>query len=187
MNERKAGSAPDRELVRAGARALLVTAFVVYLALLAWIVLWKLQAPYLGSGALREIKIVPYLPAGGDGGSGPLEVVVNVILFIPVGAFLGLLAPSWRWWMHALVLAGASLVLESTQYVMAIGSSDITDVIDNTLGGVVGLGILALLRRGSTARAETGMRRALVIVTTIFALAVVAFLLSPLRFHDPHV
>lgn len=36
-------------------------------------------------------------------------------------------------------VSGLSLVFEVTQYIFAIGASDITDVIDNTLGAVIGI------------------------------------------------
>ncbi len=172
---------------RAPRRGLLVAAFVVYLVLLAWIILWKLQVPYVGGGALREIKLVPYIPADGDGGSNPLEVAVNAFLFIPFGVFMGVLARSWRWWQHLAVFVGASIVLEVVQYVAAIGSSDITDVIDNALGGMIGLGLLALARRRSEERADARIGRVLVIGTGVFLLIVGLFVLSPLQFHARRV
>lgn len=159
-------------------------AFAVYLVLLAWIILWKLQVPYIGSGDLRTIKLVPYIAFGGDGASRPMEVAVNIILFIPFGAFLGVLAPSRRWWKHLAVLAGASLVFEITQYILAIGSSDTTDVIDNSLGGMIGFVLVVVARRRRGGDADRGARRILVIVTAFFALAVVLFLLSPIQFHS---
>ena len=123
--------------------------FAVYLVLLAWIVLWKLETPYVGAAALlpRPFKLIPFLPSAEAGGSAPLEVVANILLFVPFGLYLGLLAPSWRTWKLAGVFAGASLALEITQHVLSTGSFDITDVIVNTVGGLAGLGLLALVRR----------------------------------------
>ena len=88
------------KLIRDGGHVLLVVLFVVYLVLLAWIVLWKLEAPYVGAAALlpRPIKLIPFLPSAEAGGSAPLEVVANILLFVPFGLYLGLLAPSWQWW-----------------------------------------------------------------------------------------
>jgi glycopeptide antibiotics resistance protein len=165
-------------------RRVTIVAFVVYLALLSWIILWKLQPPYVGSGALRGIKLVPYLGAGGDGGSALLEILFNAILFIPFGVFLGLLARSWRWWMCLVVLVGTSVVFEMTQFVLAIGHSDITDVINNTLGGLIGLGLLGLARRRSKERADAVVATVLLIATCILLLAAGLFVLSPIQFHD---
>lgn len=160
-------------------RALLVVLFVLYLALLVWVVLWKLEAPYLGGGALRRIKLVPFLPSDEDGASAPGEVLANVLLFVPFGVYLRLLAPSWPWWRIAGAAAGASLILETAQYVMAVGSFDVTDLIVNTAGGAVGIALLALLHRSLP-----GGRAAVMICVVGTALALsacVLFAASPLH------
>ena len=88
-------SLQEQKLSREDGRALLVMLFVIYLALLTWIVLWKLQIPYLGWRGMRHIKLVPFPPTARAGASEPLEVAVNVLLFVPFGLYLTLLAPSW--------------------------------------------------------------------------------------------
>ena len=120
----------------------LVALFGVYLVLLVWLVLWKLQMPYVGEGALRHIKLVPFAPTAEDGASEPLEVLANVALFVPFGFYLGLIAPSWPSWKLAGVVAGTSLLLEVTQWVLSVGSCDITDLVVNTAGGLAGFGLL---------------------------------------------
>ena len=64
--------------------------FGIFVILLAWIALWKLEVPYVGSGSLRDIKLVPFAPSGGAGGSAPVEVAINLVLFVPFGVYLGL-------------------------------------------------------------------------------------------------
>lgn len=162
-----------------GGRVLLVVLFVVYLVLLAWIVLWKLEVPSVG--ALRQIKLVPFAPSAGAGASSPFEVVANVVLFVPFGLYIGLLAPSWPWWKVAGAVAGASLVLEVAQYGLALGSSDVTDVLVNTAGGLTGIGLLALARRRLRARTTTVMTRVCSIGTLLALLASGIFFASPLR------
>ncbi|WP_345764787.1 VanZ family protein [Diaminobutyricibacter sp. McL0608] len=159
--------------------------FVGYLVLLVWIVLWKLGVPYIGGGALREIKLIPFVAADGFGTSNPLEVLVNVVLFVPFGAYLGVLRPSWRWWKTAGVIAVSSLLLEVTQYVLAIGSSDISDVISNTAGGLAGLGLLALARRRLQARTGALLLRWLTLGTVVAMLATAILVASPLRYAPP--
>ena len=113
---------------------ILVALFAVYLVLLAWAVVWKLDVPYVGEAALlpRPIKLIPFVPSAEAGGSAPLEVVANFLLFVPFGVYLGLLAPTWPWWRWTGVLVGASFVLETTQHVLSTGSFDTTDVIVNS-------------------------------------------------------
>ena len=135
--------------LRQRGHVLLVVLFVVYLVLLAWTVVWKLDVPYVGAAALlpRPIKLIPFVPSAEAGASAPLEIVANIVLFVPFGLYLGLLAPTWQWWKSAGVFVGASLVLETTQHLLSTGSFDTTDVIVNTAGGLAGVGLLALARR----------------------------------------
>lgn len=63
-------STPENEPCRDGGRVLVVL-FLVYLALLTWIVLWKLEAPYVGGGGMRQVKFAPFAPSAGAGASTP--------------------------------------------------------------------------------------------------------------------
>ncbi len=158
-------------------RTALVTLFVVYLVILVWTVLWKLEVPWTGGDTM--VKLVPFVAAGGAGASAPVEVVANPVLFIPLGIYLGLLAPRWPWWAAAGTIAGASVALEVTQYVLAVGRSDTTDVIVNTLGGIVGLGLPALARHTLAARTATVMTQICSIATVLALLGGGLYLASP--------
>ena len=128
---------------------------------------------------------MPFVRTAEAGPSAPVEVVVNLALFVPFGVYLGLLAPSWAWWKAAGTIAEASLVLEATQYILGIGSSDVTDVVVNTAGGLAGLGLLALARRKLQARTAAVMTRVCAIGTVLAVLAVGIFVASPLRYLPP--
>jgi glycopeptide antibiotics resistance protein len=175
----------EREPPRGGGRVLLFLLFALYLVLLAWIVVWKLEVPHIGGGALRQIKLVPFGPSSCDGASELTEVVANVLFFLPFGLYLGLLAPTWPWWKTAGTLVGASLALEIAQYVLAVGSSDVTDLMTNTAGGLAGLGMLVLARRTLGARAVAAMTRVCWIVTVLALLATAIVVVSPLSFAPP--
>ncbi|WP_159601073.1 VanZ family protein [Agromyces humi] len=170
---------------RARSGILLPVLFAVYLALLTWIVIWKLEIPFVGTGDLRQLKLVPFAPSACDGASAPSEVVVNVLLFVPFGVYLGLLAPAWSWWRSAAALAGASLAMEVVQYVLAVGSSDVTDLVTNTAGGLAGLGVLALARRKLGPRASAVMSRICAVLTVLALLAAAIVVVSPLSFSPP--
>jgi len=159
------------------ARSHLAALFVVYLALLGWTVLWKLDVPWVGGE--RMVKLVPFVATGGAGASAPLEVVVNLLLFIPFGLYLGLLAPARPWWAHLGVVAGVSLALEVAQYVLAVGRSDSTDVVVNTAGGLVGLGLAAVARHASGAGAARAMTRACSVATAVALVVAGLYQASP--------
>lgn len=165
-------------------RVLLAWLFAVYLVLLAWIVLWKLELPWIGEAALvpRPVKLIPFIATAEAGASAPIEVVINFLLFIPFGLYLGLLAPSWRWWKTMGVFVGASVVLEAIQHLLSIGSFDITDVIVNAAGGLAGLGLFTLIRRRLQARTAQVMTRGFLIGTVIAVVAIAIFIASPLHY-----
>jgi glycopeptide antibiotics resistance protein len=167
-------------------RPWLVALFGVYLVLLVWLVLWKLDVPWVGSGARRTVKLVPFVRTAANGPSKPSEVLGNVLVFVPFGVYLGLLgarAPWWRTWTRAVGLAALTSVgLEVAQYVLAVGSSDVSDVLANTAGALAGLVLLAVVRlvlRGWTATALTGL---LAVGTVVALLATAAFVASPVRY-----
>ncbi|HET7820601.1 MAG TPA: VanZ family protein [Ornithinibacter sp.] len=162
---------------RAPAGGRLATLFVVYLVLLVWTVLWKLEVPWVGGD--RMVKVVPFVATDGAGASAPLEVVVNLLLFVPFGLYLGLLVPGRPWWALAGAVAGSSLALEVGQYLLAVGRSDATDVVVNTGGGLVGLGLAAAARHRAGAGAARAMTRACAVATALTLVVAGLYLVSP--------
>lgn len=71
------------------------------------------------------------------GDLGVLDVLLNIALFVPLGAGLALLGNSWR---RAMLLgAGLSLAIEVSQYFAIAGrDASLSDLITNTLGTAVG-------------------------------------------------
>jgi glycopeptide antibiotics resistance protein len=150
----------------------------------AWLILWKLEVPWVGEAALlpRPLKLIPFLPSGDAGASQPLEVLANVALFLPFGVYLALLAPAWHWWSSTIIFAAASAILETAQHLMSTGSFDTSDILANTAGGLVGLGILALIRRRLGDRTESVMTRLLLVLSVAAWIAITLFVISPLHY-----
>src|SRR5699024_7728970 len=61
------------------------------------------------------------------------------------GIYLSMLKPNWSFLKKIAPIASVSLLFEVLQFVFAIGASDITDFIGNTLGGMVGIGVYFIL------------------------------------------
>lgn len=120
--------------------------FAVYLVILVWVILFKLQ---LSVGELdynRSINLIPFYYSNSVGTQFHLkEVLENVFIFAPYGIYLCMLKSEPRFWQKATLILISSLVLETAQYILAVGSSDITDMITNTLGGILGIGIYYLI------------------------------------------
>lgn len=58
-----------------------------------------------------------------------------------------MLMPKVKLYAKIMMIAGTSFLLETTQYVLAIGRSDITDVLTNTAGGLLGLIVYLMVAR----------------------------------------
>ncbi|MFN8623503.1 MAG: VanZ family protein [Chloroflexota bacterium] len=67
------------------------------------------------------------------------NLVANLLLFLPFGFALGLRFPTARWWRPLLVVVALSVSIELVQLLAGMGrSADVTDVLTNTLGGLLG-------------------------------------------------
>lgn len=156
--------------------------FVAYLVLLTWLVLWKLEVPFVGDGSERQVKLVPFVATARAGASAPVEVLANILLFVPFGGYLRLLAPSTRWWRLAAVVAGTSVLFEVGQYLLAVGRSDLSDVVANTAGGVLGLGLVGLVRLRLRDGTRPVMTRVCAGLTVVSVVAVGLFVASPFHY-----
>lgn len=121
---------------------------VIYLIVLTWLILLKGSVSLPAFGQFRSINLIPFgasLIVNGKLDLG--EIWMNILAFIPLGLYTGLLHPRWPVGAWCLTGLEVSLLFEIIQYILGIGATDITDVITNTTGGV--LGVLLLLLRSS--------------------------------------
>ncbi|MFE6735441.1 VanZ family protein [Microbacterium sp. NPDC057650] len=165
-------------------RGILLGAFAVYLVLLVWVVLWKLEVPWIGeaAGLGRPVKLIPFVASGDAGANSPAEMTINLVLFVPFGLFLGAIAPRWSWWRAGLAALGASLVLEAVQHLISTGSFDTTDLIVNTAGALLGWVVYLLVRRAAGPRTPVIMSRVCITMSALALVAVTAFVVSPFHY-----
>lgn len=70
----------------------------------------------------------------------------NIVMFLPIGFFVGLLMDKPRWWKSTLATFALSLFIEIFQLFISRGT-DVDDLILNTLGGLWGHWCFLLLNR----------------------------------------
>ena len=136
-------------------------------------------------GSERSFNFVPFASISHylfSGSSGVRRfafgnVAGNVLLFIPLGAYVSALTKSTVA-RTMLVVASASVAVEILQGVFALGASDIDDVILNCLGGFIGAQLVLLLR---VILRDRGRVRAAVVVPSVVALPVLCYLLFVIR------
>ena len=105
--------------------------------ILAWLILFKFSIHFASvlHYDKRSLNFVPFSNASGSSG----ESVDNVLVFIPFGLLLSVNFKQMSFLRKLLMVLIASIAAETIQYVFAIGATDITDVITNTLGGLMGI------------------------------------------------
>ena len=117
--------------------------FIIYLITICWILLFKLGVRFSYMGK-RSVNLVPF--------NEPLilngENILNVLIFIPLGIYAGILFERWIFGKKVLFCLLCSLLVEVLQYILRVGAFDVTDIITNTLGGLTGLILFMVIGKG---------------------------------------
>lgn len=126
---------------------LTVVLFATYMLLLIGVIIFKLPfySPKLADG-IQVINLIPFQGSYDESGVLLLrEIIYNIIIYMPLGIYICMLKGEWPSIKKVLSIIGLSLVFEAIQFIFAMGRSDITDVLGNTLGGIIGIAAYMLL------------------------------------------
>jgi len=121
--------------------------FIIYLIVLSWILLFKLgvRFSYMGN---RRVNLIPFSePLILNGKIDVGEIILNVVIFVPLGIYAGILFEKWIFGKKLFFFFLVSLIVEGLQFILAVGAFDITDIITNTLGGIIGLMIFEAIEK----------------------------------------
>ncbi|MBO7658585.1 MAG: VanZ family protein [Clostridia bacterium] len=159
-------------------KTFLIILLAVYSAALTWIILFKMAVRLddVGFGTVRAWNLIPFRYSE-ETSFHLTEVLENVIALVPLGVYLGMLKTGA--WKAILIGAAASVTLEVLQFALGIGAADITDVITNTAGTAIGVGIYLLLTRVFKNREK--LDKTLVIVcgaATVVMIVLIALLIA---------
>lgn len=121
--------------------------FIIYLIALFWILLFKLgvRFSYMEN---RSVNLIPFnelLTSNGKIDIG--EIILNVVIFVPLGIYAGVLFKGWAFANKLFFFFLTSLMFETLQFILRIGAFDITDVITNISGGIIGLLIFIAIEK----------------------------------------
>lgn len=124
--------------------------FTIYLIALYWILLLKLGVRF-SYMATRRANVIPFnepfLLTG--------ENILNVVIFVPLGIYTGILFGRWMLGKKLLFFLLLSVVVEGLQYLLRLGAFDVTDVITNTTGGIIGLVIFKAIEKAFNNHGKT--------------------------------
>jgi glycopeptide antibiotics resistance protein len=102
--------------------------------------------------ALSSYQLVPFnsLMSGLSWRTVLLQLVLNIVLFIPLGVFLYI--GKRKLAISVIIGFGVSLAIEIIEYITKTGVFDVDDLIMNTLGTLIGFVICSLSPIGKTNR-----------------------------------
>lgn len=109
------------------------TLLLIYLILLGWIILLKFGV-HFSYMEERKINLIPFASGYYD----KMETILNVLIFIPPGIYSGILFRNRTFRYNLFFFFLLSLILEVLQYRFKLGTFDITDLLTNTSGGIIG-------------------------------------------------
>jgi glycopeptide antibiotics resistance protein len=99
----------------------------------------------------RKVNIIPFSePSILNGKTDPGEMILNVVIFVPLGIYAGMLFEKWTFGKKLLFFSFISFIVEGLQFILAVGASDITDIITNTIGAIIGLVIFKAIEKAFT-------------------------------------
>ena len=114
----------------------------IYLLFLCWLILFKLADSINKIPSMRGINLIPFHYDHDQIAKSRFhfnEVLYNTIIFIPAGFYFTVMGK--KKFLSGIVLSALlSLSFETLQWIFALGASDITDLIMNTVGGAIGAG-----------------------------------------------
>jgi len=117
-------------------KTVLIIAFVLYMLLLTWIIVFKFRLDISELKYIRTINLIPFVSDSSI--NGMKETFINLILFIPLGFYIQFIIKNKKI-LKLFIIIFVSFIFELLQYILHIGVSDITDIIMNTLGGIIGM------------------------------------------------
>lgn len=122
--------------------------FIFYCLVLTWIIIFKVQFSFENLPHFRSLNLIPFRESAIVNDKMNFdEIIQNMLVFIPFGIFMRVLLEEKMLLKQFIPIIFTSLLFEGIQYIFSIGASDITDVISNSLGGVIGIAIALVLSK----------------------------------------
>lgn len=117
---------------------------VFYLAALTWIIIFKLQFSVADLPHFRNINLIPFADSVIVNGTIDFsEMIQNLLAFVPYGVLIHVLWEEKPIVKQFFPIISTSFLFETVQFIFAVGRTDITDMITNSLGGFLGI-VLAI-------------------------------------------
>jgi len=126
-------------------KTLLISVFLIYCMFVLWMTIFK-RTPRLERKIVFDLfwSFKKFLAGSTKGEKEVVQYFNNILFFIPFGA----LFPWKKKWTVLFISAFIfSIVIEAVQYIFMLGWCELDDVICNTLGALIGFGLILRIRR----------------------------------------
>ncbi len=154
--------------------------FVIYILLLIWIILFKSSfsiADFIDLSKMRSINLIPFYYTT-EVSFHLREVIANLLIFVPLGIYLKMLDNDSK----KIILYGFifSILLEVSQFIFKLGATDITDVITNVGGTILGVYGYILLEKifKNKEKINNVLRTIALIFTVLFSMLTTLLIVS---------
>ena len=154
--------------------------FGVYSVLLIWIILFKASFSiydFIALSGEKSINLISFYYST-EVNFHLREVIANMLIFVPLGIYLKMLDKGSK----KVILFGFvfSILLEISQFIFGLGATDITDVITNTVGTILGVCGYVLLEKifKNKEKINNVLRTIALIVTILFSLLMILLIIS---------
>lgn len=121
----------------------------IYLFFLLWLILFKLSfnLPQFLTYSYSNVNLVPFSTFSFENTTVLRETTYNLIVFFPFGVLLNVNFKRLSFSKKLGIIFLVSFLAELIQFLFGIGVADITDLITNTTGGLIGLWAYQLLNK----------------------------------------
>lgn len=100
-----------------------------------------------------------------------INILGNIILFVPLGIYLQLLLRNKKVWKSSLIIFLTTSIVELAQLIFGLGKFDIDDIILNCLGGLIGIlvyrGLYAFLKNEEKVRTAIVLSGGIIILIPV--------------------
>ena len=83
-----------------------------------------------------------------------IQIVMNILVFVPVGILGSLVAKRWRFLKGLLLGAGLSVCIEVLQLMLKNGTCELDDLVSNAIGTLFGCAVVWIFRSISSLRSK---------------------------------
>lgn len=125
-----------------------ITFLIFYIYAFSFTFFFDYQRLFMMQFHIRDLNLIPFVKtiipyitgtAHTNFYTPIINMLSNILLFVPIGFYLGVFSKRLNIGLRISIIVGVPVLVEALQYIFACGTSDIDDVIINSLGGFLGV------------------------------------------------